>query len=94
LEKHYVQFFYYIGHAPVFKDQLLMDQAFVTLATNDRYSVGALVLCTSLREVKTKHATVCMITPGVSPSMRYVFFACTEILQYRNIFVRFAYYAF
>jgi len=45
-------------------------EAFVTLATNDTYSLGALVLANSLRRVGTTKQLVIMITSGVSPSMR------------------------
>ncbi|XP_021351514.1 glycogenin-1-like isoform X2 [Mizuhopecten yessoensis] len=44
--------------------------AFVTLATNDTYALGCLVLGNSLRRVKTVHQLVVMITDGVSSSMR------------------------
>lgn len=47
-----------------------MAEAFVTLATNDRYCIGALVVAASLRSVKTSRSIVCMITPGVSDNMR------------------------
>ncbi|XP_014662913.1 PREDICTED: glycogenin-1-like isoform X2 [Priapulus caudatus] len=45
-------------------------EAFVTLATNDSYAVGALVLAQSLRIAGTTHDLVVMITPGVSQGMR------------------------
>lgn len=51
---------------------LFADQAWVTLATNDSYSLGALVLAQSLRRVGTSRKLVVMITPGVTPAMRYV----------------------
>lgn len=44
--------------------------AWVTLATNDSYSLGALVLAHSLRRVGTKHELAVLITPGVTESMR------------------------
>ncbi|XP_011641406.1 titin isoform X2 [Pogonomyrmex barbatus] len=44
--------------------------AWVTLATNDAYSLGALVLAHSLRRVGTKHELACLITPGVTAIMR------------------------
>ncbi|PNF18606.1 Glycogenin-1 [Cryptotermes secundus] len=44
--------------------------AWVTLATNDSYSLGALVLGHSLRRVGTPHDLVVLVTPGVSASMR------------------------
>jgi len=47
----------------------LGDTAFVTLATNDPYALGALVLCHSLKETGTAHSIVCLITDGVSQEM-------------------------
>ncbi|XP_014214093.1 glycogenin-1 isoform X3 [Copidosoma floridanum] len=44
--------------------------AWVTLATNDSYSLGALVLAHSLRRAGTQHDLVILITPGVTQSMR------------------------
>jgi hypothetical protein len=44
----------------------------VTLATNDSYSLGALVVGHSLRRVGTPHDLVVLVTPGVSAAMRYV----------------------
>ncbi|XP_048454396.1 glycogenin-1-like isoform X2 [Rhincodon typus] len=46
------------------------DQAFVTLATNDVYCQGALVLCQSLRHHKTTRQIVALFTPQVSSNMR------------------------
>ena len=40
----------------------LGDTAFVTLATNDPYALGALVLCYSLKEVETAHSLVVLVT--------------------------------
>lgn len=48
----------------------MADEAFVTLATNDTYCVGALVVAASLRAVSTTRHIVCMITPGVSDNMK------------------------
>ncbi|KAK7484875.1 hypothetical protein BaRGS_00023918, partial [Batillaria attramentaria] len=45
-------------------------EAFVTLATNDTYALGCLVLANSLRRVGTSRQLVVMVTPGVSQSMR------------------------
>ncbi|XP_055501677.1 glycogenin-1a isoform X1 [Leucoraja erinacea] len=45
-------------------------QAFVTLATNDLYAKGALVLGASLRDHKTTRNLVILITPQVSNNMR------------------------
>ncbi|GLV43052.1 Glycogenin [Carabus blaptoides fortunei] len=46
------------------------DFAWVTLATNDTYSLGALVVAHSLRNVGTSHQLVVMVTPGVTAPMR------------------------
>ncbi|XP_073437164.1 glycogenin-1 [Dendrobates tinctorius] len=49
----------------------MADYAFVTLATNDSYGKGALVLGSSLQKY-TSHKLVVLITPQVSDSMRKV----------------------
>ncbi|RUS74650.1 hypothetical protein EGW08_017583 [Elysia chlorotica] len=46
------------------------DEAFVTLATNDTYALGCLVLGSSLQRVHTTRQLVVMITSGVSAPMR------------------------
>ncbi|XP_043548333.1 glycogenin-1-like isoform X9 [Chiloscyllium plagiosum] len=51
---------------------VVTDQAFVTLATNDDYCRGALVLCQSLRHHKTTRRIVALHTPQVSSNMRRV----------------------
>lgn len=48
----------------------VQDQAFVTLATNDTYALGALVLGHSLRQTGTTRRLALLITSGVSASMR------------------------
>ncbi|KFV68964.1 Glycogenin-1, partial [Dryobates pubescens] len=48
------------------------DQAFVTLATNDVYCQGALVLGQSLRNHTTSRKLAVLITPEVSSGMRSV----------------------
>ncbi|XP_076621462.1 glycogenin 1 isoform X1 [Colletes latitarsis] len=57
--------------------------AWVTLATNDAYSLGALVLAHSLRRVGTKHELAVLVTPGVTETMREklaaVFSLVTEV---------------
>ena len=45
-------------------------EAFVTLATNDTYSLGCLVLGCSLRRVNTSRQLVVMVTTDVSNPMR------------------------
>lgn len=44
--------------------------AWVTLATNDSYALGALVVANSLKKVNTVHQLAVLVTPGVTPSMR------------------------
>lgn len=46
------------------------DQAFVTLATNDLYCQGALVLGQSLRNHRATRMLVVLITPQVSGLLR------------------------
>ncbi|XP_069748142.1 glycogenin-2 isoform X10 [Narcine bancroftii] len=59
------------------------DQAFVTLATNDAYCRGALVLCQSLKQRKTTRRVVVLFTPNVSSNMRnalkYLFDEAIEV---------------
>jgi len=52
---------------------LVMDQAYVTLATNDSYAIGALVLGHSLRNTGTTRCLVVMVTTDVSDTFRSVF---------------------
>lgn len=42
----------------------------MTLATNDSYSLGALVLANSLKQVGTKHQLAVLVTPGITSAMR------------------------
>jgi len=51
---------------------VVMDQAYVTLATNDSYALGALVLGHSLRNTGTTRTLVVMITSDVTESFRYI----------------------
>ena len=44
----------------------------MTLATNDVYAVGAMVLACSLRATGTTRHLVAMVTLGMSPAMRQV----------------------
>lgn len=44
--------------------------AWVTLATNDSYALGALVVANSLKKVNTVHQLAVLVTPGVTPSMK------------------------
>lgn len=45
------------------------NQAWVTLATNDSYSLGALVLAHSIRRSGTTRRLVIMVTDGVTMPM-------------------------
>ncbi|XP_062552810.1 glycogenin-2 isoform X15 [Armigeres subalbatus] len=48
----------------------MSNYAWVTLATNDSYSLGALVVAHSLKRVHTAHQLAVLITPGVSEAMK------------------------
>ena len=45
---------------------------YVTLATNDTYCLGALVMCQSLRNVGTSVDIVALVTDQVSPKMSHL----------------------
>ena len=47
------------------------NEAFVSLATNNGYALGALVLGHSLRSVNTNRQLALMITQDVDPQVRY-----------------------
>lgn len=47
-----------------------LEEAYVTLATNDSYCKGALVLGHSLKQTKTSRNLVVIIGPMVSKSIR------------------------
>jgi len=49
---------------------LVTDEAFVTLATNDSYALGALVLGNSLKVVGTTRCLAVMVTHDVQESLR------------------------
>ncbi|KAI6173664.1 hypothetical protein M3Y98_01105800 [Aphelenchoides besseyi] len=51
----------------------MSQTAWVTLATNDGYAVGALVLAHSLKNVGTRHKIHVLYTDGVSESLRQQF---------------------
>ncbi|KAF6212793.1 hypothetical protein GE061_010502 [Apolygus lucorum] len=56
-------------------------QAWVTLATNDSYALGALVLAQSLKRNNTIHQLAVLITPGVSPSMREALSSVFDVVR-------------
>ncbi|XP_052215666.1 glycogenin-1-like isoform X2 [Dreissena polymorpha] len=60
-------------------------EAFVTLATNDTYSIGCLVLGAALRRVQTTRRLVVMITEGVSNPMRAQLAQLFDVLQEVNL---------
>lgn len=67
------------------RDPVMGGYAWVTLATNDAYSLGALVLAHSLRQVGTKHDLACLVTPGVTATMREKLAAVFSLVQEVNV---------
>ena len=59
-------------------------EAWVTLATNDEYSVGALVLAHSLKRCQTLRKIVVMVTSSISDHMRYVMYSITRDIFYQK----------
>ncbi|KAG6801323.1 inner centromere protein A isoform X4 [Apis mellifera caucasica] len=59
--------------------------AWVTLATNDAYSLGALVLAHSLRRVGTKYELAVLITPGVTQIMREKLLGIFSVVMEVNV---------
>lgn len=59
--------------------------AWVTLTTNDTYSLGALVLAHSLKRAGTVHQLAVLITPGVSESMRNKLKDVYNVVQEVNV---------
>ncbi|XP_044579418.1 titin isoform X4 [Cotesia glomerata] len=59
--------------------------AWVTLVTNDSYSLGALVLAHALRRVRTKHDLAVLITPGVTAAMREKLSAVFSLVKEVNV---------
>lgn len=56
------------------------EQAYVTLATNDVYALGAMVLGITLRKTGTTRKLVIMVTPGVSSEMRHILSTVFDII--------------
>ncbi len=48
----------------------IVDESYVTLATNENYALGALALGKSLRNVHTNRKLTVMITSDLSPSLQ------------------------
>jgi glycogenin glucosyltransferase len=59
--------------------------AWVTLATNDSYSLGALVVAHSLRKVATAHKLCVLITPGVSEAMKSKLNDVFDVVELVNV---------
>lgn len=59
--------------------------AWVTLATNDSYALGALVVAHSLKKVNTAHQLAVLITPGVTQPMREKLQSVFNLVQEVNV---------
>ncbi|XP_030387608.1 glycogenin-1 isoform X2 [Scaptodrosophila lebanonensis] len=59
--------------------------AWVTLTTNDTYSLGALVLAHSLRRAGTAHQLAVLVTPSVSEAMRNKLKDVYNVVQEVNV---------
>ncbi|XP_008552141.1 cell surface glycoprotein 1 isoform X3 [Microplitis demolitor] len=59
--------------------------AWVTMVTNDSYSLGALVLAHSLKRAGTKHDLAVLITPGVTGAMREKLSSVFTLVQEVNV---------
>jgi hypothetical protein len=57
----------------------------VTLATNDSYSLGALVVANSLKRVGTQHQLAVLITPGVTEPMRSRLQEVFDVVELVNV---------
>lgn len=55
------------------------------MATNDSYSLGALVVASSLRKTQTAHQLAVLITPGVTESMRAKLKTVFNVVQEVNV---------
>lgn len=62
-----------------------MTEAWVTLCTNDTYSLGALVLARSLRRSATSKKLHIIVTPGVSERMREQLKSAFDFLTLVNV---------
>ncbi|KAL9916297.1 glycogenin-1 isoform X4 [Glossina fuscipes] len=63
----------------------MSNYAWVTLTTNDTYSLGALVLAHSLKRAGTAYQLVVLVTPGISESMRQRLKEVYNIVQEVNV---------
>ncbi|XP_027201665.2 glycogenin 1 isoform X1 [Dermatophagoides pteronyssinus] len=63
----------------------MSSEAFVTLATNDNYAIGAMVLASSLRKVGTQKHLFILITDNVSDKIREVLNKFFDTIQLVNL---------
>ncbi|KAH7961384.1 hypothetical protein HPB52_008731 [Rhipicephalus sanguineus] len=61
------------------------DEAYVTLATDDTYSLGALVLAHSLKRVHTSRQLVILITSSVTTQMRSLLSQAFDLVEEVNL---------
>lgn len=61
------------------------DEAYVTLATDDTYSLGALVLAHSLKRVHTSRQLVILITSSVTTQMRSLLGQAFDLVEEVNL---------
>lgn len=69
----------------IYKLSVVTGFAWVTLATNDSYSLGALVVANSLKRVGTKHKLAVLITPGVTESMQSRLTEVFDVVKIVNV---------
>lgn len=62
------------------------NEAFVTLASNDSYAIGALVLGHSLRAVQTTRQLVVMITNDISANIRQLLNELFDVVKVVDVF--------
>lgn len=72
----------FVSYFCIFHSRTEKDEAFVTLATNDTYALGCLVLANSLRRVGTSRQLVVMITQGVSSSLRFLWMWMLCVIEF------------
>lgn len=63
----------------------MASESYVTLATNDNYALGALVLAASLRAVQTTKKISILITEGVSKNIRKVLTKFFDLIEMVDI---------
>jgi len=55
--------------------------AYITLATNDAYCIGACVLGQTLKNVRTSAETIALVTNELSPKMRQLMESKFDIVK-------------